>query len=175
MPDSLFDADFQGVYSGAGAKFHPSPEDWRDCPVYFLMMDRFSNPAAPPEHPPFDDPDFSGFQGGKFAGVKANLGYIKALGAGAIWLSPVLRNLPFEDTYHGYGIHDFLSAEPRFALDPDKADDELRDLVDAAHAAGLQVIFDIVLNHVGDVFAYDCPPGDTLCTDNSGAQASFSP
>ena len=175
MPDSLFNSDFQEVYSGTGTSFHASPADWRDCPIYFLMVDRFSDPASPPRHRPFDDPDFSGFQGGKFAGVKANLGYIKSLGAGAIWLSPVLKNLPFEDTYHGYGIHDFLVAEPRFALDPLDADDELRDLVDTAHATGLYVIFDIVLNHVGDVFAYDCQPGDTLCTANVGSQASYSP
>jgi len=75
---------------------------------------------------------------------------------GAIWLSPVLKNLPFDDgSYHGYGIHDFLRADPRFATQPAKADDELRSLVDAAHQAGLYVIFDIVLNHTGDVFAYN--------------------
>jgi glycosidase len=41
-----------------------------------------------------------------------------------------------------------------FAINPAKADDELRALVDAAHQAGLYVIFDIVLDHVGDDFAY---------------------
>jgi glycosidase len=159
--DSLFDSDFQAVYSnaarpGAPPPF-PSPADWRDCPIYFLMVDRF-NAAKPPAHQPFDDANFYGYQGGKFSGVRAQLPYIKALGAGAIWLSPVLKNLPFaSESYHGYGIHDFLHAEPRFADDPAAADDELRALVDAAHAQGLYVILDIVLNHVGDVFAY---PGD---------------
>jgi glycosidase len=156
--DSLFAPDFQAVYSsaarpGAPPPF-PSPADWRDCPIYFLIVDRF-NAAKPPAHAPFDDPNFSGYQGGKFSGVRAQLSYIKTLGAGAIWLSPVLKNLPFAgESYHGYGIHDFLHAEPRFADDPAAADDELRALVDAAHAQGLYVIFDIVLNHVGDVFAY---------------------
>jgi glycosidase len=74
---------------------------------------------------------------------------------GAIWLSPVLENLPFSNTYHGYGIHDFIRAETRFAEVAANADDELRALVDAAHAIGIYVIFDIVLNHAGDVFAYD--------------------
>jgi len=151
--DSLFDSDFQAVYS-SGARPGASPADWRDCPIYFLMVDRF-NAAKPPAHQPFDDPNFYGYQGGKFSGVRAQLPYIKTLGAGAIWLSPVLKNLPFaSESYHGYGIHDFLHAEPRFADDPAAADDELRALIDAAHAQGLYVILDIVLNHVGDVFAY---------------------
>ncbi len=156
--DSLFDSDFQAVYSsaarpGAPPPF-PSPADWRDCPIYFLILDRF-NSGKPPAHQPFDDPNFYGYQGGKFSGVRAQLPYIKTLGAGAIWLSPVLKNLPFaSESYHGYGIHDFLHAEPRFADEPAAADHELRALVDAAHAQGIYVILDIVLNHVGDVFAY---------------------
>ena len=58
------------------------------------------------------------------------------------------------DSYHGYGIHDFLVAEPRFAASAETADAELRNVVDAAHTMGLWVILDIVLNHVGNVFAY---------------------
>src|SRR5271166_1421080 len=53
------------------------------------------------------------------------------------------------------------------------ADDELRALVDAAHAQGLYVIFDIVLNHTGDVFAYQCDPGDGLCNSTGGGKARF--
>ena len=179
MPTSLFAPDFQTVLDrakgrgGPAAAAFPSPEDWRDLPIYFLMVDRFDNPSDPPRHTPFDDPAFGDYQGGKFSGVKRRLSYIKQLGAGAIWLSPVLRNLRFDPSYHGYGIHDFLRAEPRFADVPDKADDELRDLVDAAHAQGLYVILDIVLNHTGDVFAYVCDPGDKACHDSQGGVASF--
>ena len=179
MPSSLSADDFQAVLDRAeqtagrpGGPF-PSPEDWRDLPIYFLMVDRFNNPTAGPRHAPFDDPGFADYQGGKFSGVQAQLPYIKALGAGAVWLSPVLKNLPFDPSYHGYGIHDFISAEPRFADNPGKADDELRALVDAAHAQGLYVIFDIVLNHTGDVFAYQCDPRDALCNATGGGKASF--
>jgi glycosidase len=165
MYTSLFSPEVQSVLdtaeSQAGQKTGPwpSPADWRDQIIYFLMVDRFNNPAAPPAHQPYDDPNYYAYQGGRFSGVQQALPYIKALGAGAIWLSPALKNLRFDaSSYHGYGIHDFLRAEPLFASDPtnqDGADAELRALVDAAHAAGLYVIFDIVLNHVGDVFAYD--------------------
>lgn len=137
------------------------------------MVDRFNNSSAQPQHDPFDDPEFFGFQGGKFSGIQQQLPYIKNLGAGAIWLSPVLKNLKFDQgTYHGYGIHDFLRAEPRFADNAADADDELRQLVDAAHQEDLLVIFDIVLNHTGDAFGYQCDPTDSTCIQSNGAQAS---
>src|SRR5499433_1978322 len=180
MPASLFTPDFQAILnqakrmSGQDKGPFPSPEDWRDQWIYFLVVDRFNNPASPPQHRPFDDPGFFSFQGGKFSGVQQQLPYIRQLGAGAIWLSPPLKNLPFSDgSYHGYGVHDFLRAEPRFADKTENADDELRALVDAAHAQGLYVIFDIVLNHTGDVFAYLCDQNDRLCQDKQGAEASY--
>jgi len=162
MYTSLYAPEVQAVLdnaetaAGNAAGPFPSPADWRDQIIYFLMVDRFNNPAAAPVHMPYGDPNYAQYQGGKFSGVQQQLAYIKSLGAGAIWLSPVLKNLPFDTgSYHGYGIHDFLRAEPFFATVPANADDELRALVDAAHQAGLYVIFDIVLNHVGDVFAYN--------------------
>lgn len=179
MTNSLFSPEFQNVLEAAkhpgstNPVPFPSPADWRDQVIYFLMVDRFNNKSVPPNHLPFDNSTFANFQGGKFSGVQAQLSYIKDLGAGAIWLSPVLENLPFEPTYHGYGIHNFLHADPRFADIAANADDELRQLVDAAHKAGLYVIFDIVLNHMGNGFAYVCDPGEKSCTDSSGSQADF--
>ncbi|HEY2665673.1 MAG TPA: alpha-amylase family glycosyl hydrolase [Actinomycetota bacterium] len=181
MPDSVYSAEVQTVLDRARASAgqpggpFPSPEDWRDRWIYFLMMDRFNNPVAAPTHQPFDDPSFSGFQGGKFSGVTAQLPYIKGLGAGALWLSPVLKNLQWDPhIYHGYGIHDFLRAEPRFADRADHADDELRALVDAAHQQGLSVVLDIVLNHTGNVFAYNCRESDQHCHDTLGSEAEHS-
>lgn len=179
MITSLYSPEFEAVFgqvkdTGQPSEVFPSPIDWRDQWIYFLMVDRFNNTAAAPKHAPFDDPQFYGFQGGNFEGITAQLPYIKALGAGAIWLSPVLANVGFEEgTYHGYGIRDFLHADPRFAADPASADDELRALVDAAHALGMYVIFDIVLNHTGDVFAYVCDSGEQDCTDAQGALADY--
>jgi glycosidase len=139
----------------------PSPEDWRDQWIYFLMVDRFNNPQAPPRFAPFDGMH-GVFQGGTLNGVRAQLDYLQRLGVGALWLSPVQKNCQYSDfTYHGYGIQDFLEIDPRFASDPAAAkgnpklvEDELRALVDEAHARGIYVIFDIVLNHAGDVFEY---------------------
>jgi glycosidase len=157
MPTSINDPEVQAVIEhareGQGTLF-ASPEDWRDRWIYFLMLDRFNSPTAAPRHVPWDA-EFSGFQGGTFNGVREQLPYLRDIGVGAIWLSPPLKNPAYDQhAYHGYGIQNFLAAEPRFASSPEKADSELRLLVDEAHALGLYVIFDIVLHHAGDVFEY---------------------
>ena len=152
----------------------PSPQDWRDQWVYFLMLDRFNNPVAPPRQLPYDSV-YGQFQGGTFNGVRQQLSYLKDLGAGAIWISPVLKNCQYsQGSYHGYGIQDFLNVDPRFASSPDKAEHELRALVDEAHRLGIYIIFDIVLNHTGDIFAYDCQAGDSICQDSAGSMATYS-
>ena len=181
MSTSLYAPDFLAIFNryrdtGGPLQAFASPADWRDQWIYFLMVDRFNNSLAPPRHQPFDDPNYYDFQGGNLASIQDQLPYIKQLGAGAIWLSPVLKNVPFQGgTYHGYGIHDFLHVDPRFARDPTNADDELRALVDAAHNLGLYIILDIVLNHTGDVFAYVCDSGETDCINSQGSQADFRP
>ncbi|HMD49428.1 MAG TPA: alpha-amylase family glycosyl hydrolase, partial [Bryobacteraceae bacterium] len=179
MATSLYSPDFLTIFNrdrdtGGPLQTFASPADWRDRWIYFLMVDRFNNSQAAPRHQPFDDPNFFGFQGGNLASIQDQLPYIQQLGAGAIWLSPVLKNVPFQEgTYHGYGIHDFLHVDARFARNPANADDELRALVDAAHQLGLYVILDIVLNHTGDVFAYVCDPGETDCINSQGSEADF--
>ena len=170
MSSSIFDSVVQTVLdharTGQGA-LHRSPEDWRDVPIYFLMMDRFNNPAAPPRHLPFDA-SFNQFQGGTFEGVRAKLQYIKDLGFGAIWLSPVLKNPQFDrNAYHGYGIQNFLAVEPRFASAPGQEEIELKRLVDDAHKVGLYIILDIVLHHAGDVFEYAIPTGNGVVESNT--------
>ena len=47
-----------------------------------------------------------------------------------------------------------MSDAERARTDPQVVENELRNLVDEAHARNIHVIFDIVLHHVGDVFAY---------------------
>lgn len=131
-----------------------SPVDWRDQWIYFLMVDRFNNPLKPPTSP--WDRELTNRQGGTFEGIRKKLAYIKDLGAGAIWMTPVLKNRmsAVDGSYHGYGIMDFLEVDPRFGSGPGKAEEEFIRLVNEAHARGLYVILDVVINHTGDVFAY---------------------
>jgi glycosidase len=134
----------------------PSPTDWRDTWIYFLLIDRFGHPTKPPTGVWNRRFDFR--QGGTFKGIQQQLGYLEELGAKAIWLSPVLKNAKPASryNYHGYGIQDFLNVDERFASDFTRAtaERELSELVDEAHARGLFVILDIVLNHAGRVFDY---------------------
>jgi glycosidase len=190
MPGSIWDSEVQATLNSAKSPVtrsitlddqligvpppFPSPEDWRDQWIYFLLFDRFNNPLTPPRQLPYDT-IYGEFQGGTFNGVRQQLPYLKELGVGAIWLSPVLKNCQYlQGTYHGYGIQDFLRVEPRFASSPNAAEQELRALIDEAHALGMYIIFDIVLNHTGDVFAYQCPTGDSVCQNTEGSEATYS-
>lgn len=137
----------------------PSPADWRDCWIYFPITDRFRNPLAPPKAA--WNQKYSFRQGGTFEGIRSQLGYLQDLGVNALWLSPVVKNsrpetAGFEYTYPGYNAQDFLTIDARFASDQTEAtaERELRALVQEAHARGIYVILDIVLNHAGRVFDY---------------------
>ena len=120
------------------------------------MVDRFANDQAPPRGS--WNQRFNFRQGGTFRGVTAQLDYMRDLGAKAIWLSPILKNVSpnWEYNYHGYGIQDFVGIDERFASDGTSAtaERELIELIDQAHARGLYIILDIVLNHAGRVFDY---------------------
>lgn len=136
-----------------------SPADWRDRIIYMIMIDRFNNPDQGPAHPVFDDDGnvnpVDAFQGGTIKGITEKLAYLQQLGATALWITPPLQNVqklngnPNEGTYHGYGIQHYLQVDPRFGTDED-----LQELVEQAHARGMYVILDIVINHAGDVFSY---------------------
>jgi glycosidase len=172
---SLADIDFAALTQGA---FHPSPAAWEDQVFYFFLVDRFSdgnetgyrdlagNPVAGGNTPVLGAADAGNavgndadaqiwrdagarFVGGTLKGATSKIGYLKRLGVSALWVSPVFKQPPWSDAYHGYGVQDFLAIEPRFG----NADD-LRELVDTAHAHGIYVILDVILNHAGPVFSY---------------------
>ncbi len=138
----------------------PSPSDWRDQFIYFLLVDRFDNnqtniPSYDPTSAPRGRDPRQGrlFQGGNLKGIIHRLDYIQNLGCTAIWLSPIFKNRQEkDDTYHGYGIQDFLEVDKRFGTMED-----LQELIRQAHARGMYVILDIIINHTGDNWAY---PGD---------------
>jgi glycosidase len=125
----------------------PSPIEWRDHVIYFLLVDRFNNPDETRNPAPFEEKTANRL-GGTIKGITAKLDYVRNLGATAIWLSPVLRNT--RDSIHGYSIQNFLAVDPRFGID-----DDLIELVQQAHARNIYVILDIVINHAGNVFDYE--------------------
>lgn len=118
-----------------------------DQVVYFVMVDRFHD--GDPRNAPDARPGVRGrFWGGDLAGVRARLPYLQDLGVSAVWLTPIADQVdaPFHGThpYHGYWTEDFRAIEPRFG-----DEDELRALLDDAHARGIRVVLDVVMNHTG--------------------------
>ncbi len=126
--------------------FHPSPADWRDEIIYFLLVDRFSDAqeGTRPLLDPTKRTDFrpAGFrwdqwsgsgsgryQGGTLKGVASKLDYIASLGATTLWVSPIFKQRAHTNDYHGYAIQDYLEVDPRIGTRQD-----LVDLVTAAHA-----------------------------------------
>lgn len=139
--------------------------------TYFLLPDRFDN--ADPANDRgglgndrlvsgFDPTDKGFYHGGDLKGVIRRLGYIQGLGATAIWVAPIFVNKAVQGHpghesagYHGYWITDFTRVDPHFGTDAD-----FKALVDAAHARGMKVYMDIVVNHTADVIQYrECGEG----------------
>jgi glycosidase len=124
--------------------------------MYFLMVDRFANHQARPNHQWNQQYDYR--QGGTFKGVTAQLNYLQDLGVKALWLSPVLKNPHpnWQYNYHGYGTQDFLHIDERFGSDRTlaSAERELAELIAQAHGRGIFVVLDMVLNHAARVFDY---------------------
>ena len=134
-PDSVNDIACRPERQG----YFPSPVDWRDQVLYFLLVDWFSDgredrrpmlekanleaarPMLPNGQPwRWDNWAKSGaqrWQGGTLAGVQSKPGYLKRLGVTVIWLSPVFKQRGHLDPYHGYGIQDFLDVDPRFGIE----------------------------------------------------------
>ena len=150
--------------------------------LYFLLPDRFAKSAPAPATPRggdrlvtgYDPSDPKFYHGGSLRGVIDRLGYIQALGATALWLAPVFVNQPVQGppghesaAYHGYWITDFLHVDPHLGADAD-----LHALVSAAHARGMKVYLDIVVNHTADVIRYrECPVAP--CPYRSEAQYPY--
>ena len=85
--------------------------------------------------------DSDGDRVGDFNGITAKLDDLSALGVGGIWLMPIHPS----PSYHGYDVTDYYDVNPDFGT---LADFEA--LLSAAHARGIRVIIDLVLNHTSN-------------------------
>ncbi|GAA2007695.1 pullulanase-type alpha-1,6-glucosidase [Nakamurella flavida] len=139
---------------------------------YFVMADRFANSdptndtggyVVPEGTPAGDerlttgfDPTAKGFyHGGDINGITEKLDYLQDLGITSVWLTPSFKNKPVQGEgdgisagYHGYWITDFTQIDPHLGTNED-----LTALIDAAHAKGMKVFFDIIANHTADVIS----------------------
>lgn len=139
------------------------PFVWEGANVYFLLTDRFNN-GNPNNDINFERTEetgvLRGFEGGDIQGItqKIEEGYFTDLGINAIWLTPIVEQIhggTDEGTgktygYHGYWTKDWTSVDPNFGTKED-----LKQLVKVAHAKGIRILLDVVLNHTGPVTEKD--------------------
>ncbi|MBP4142915.1 alpha-amylase [Flavobacterium sp. P4023] len=145
------------------SKTQKTPFVWEGANVYFLLTDRFNNGNTS------NDTNFErnkktaklrGFEGGDIIGItkKIEEGYFDKLGINAIWFTPIVEQIHDgvdEGTgltygFHGYWTRDWTNLDPNFGTKED-----LRMLVDKAHAHGIRIILDGVINHTGPVTQTD--------------------
>ncbi len=130
---------------------------WDNATIYFLLTDRFNNGDQSNDYVhPDDTPPapYRGFMGGDIKGItaKINDGYFTDLGVNALWMTPLVEQISgstdegtgMSYPFHGYWARDWTAIDSRFGTEAD-----VKEMVDAAHEAGIRVIFDVVANHIG--------------------------
>ena len=86
----------------------------------------------------FCDSDGDGI--GDFNGLASKMDYLQDLGITGIWLMPITES----GSYHGYDTVDYYSVEQDYGTMED-----FENMLDEAHAHGIKVIMDLVVNHCG--------------------------
>lgn len=140
-----------------------APFVWENANVYFLLTDRFNNGDKTNDHT-YNRNKTTGklrdFEGGDIRGViqKLDEGYFDKLGTTVIWMTPIVEQIHDgvdEGTgltygFHGYWTRDWSSLDPSYGTKKD-----LAELVSKAHAKGIRIMLDAVINHTGPVTAED--------------------
>src|SRR3982751_2171813 len=123
---------FELPRSTSGMTSHPGlqhdPQWYRKAVFYEVLVRAFA--------------DSNGSGSGDFTGLIGKVDYIQSLGVDCLWLPPFYAS-PLRDG--GYDISDYCAVLPEFGTLPD-----FQEFVAQAHARGLRVIIDFVMNHTSD-------------------------
>ncbi len=126
------------------------PFDWQDRKAPFHQHDlviyemhvrgftRRDNSQVSPEHR------------GTYRGVIEKIPYLKELGVTAVELLPVHQFDPQEGNYWGYMTLNFFAPHHAYASGHHESHNEFREMVRELHAAGIEVILDVVFNHTAE-------------------------
>jgi neopullulanase len=137
------------------------------------MIDRFADGDSTNNDPVesrgiYDRGNKFYYHGGDLQGIVNHLSYLKDLGVTARWLTPWYDNYNAPNQielkegkpstgFHGYNPQNFYAVEEHFG-----SFDKLKELVLAAHRAGIKIIQDQVVNHIGPYHPWvDNPPTPT--------------
>lgn len=101
---------------------------WRSAVVYQIYPRSFQ--------------DSNGDGVGDIPGITSRLDHLAELGVDVIWLSPVYRSPQVDN---GYDISDYRDIDPLFGTLED-----LDELIARAHALGIKLVMDLVVNHTSD-------------------------
>ena len=136
---------------------------WENATIYFLLTDRFNNANKANDLAygrRADAAPLRGYLGGDLAGITAKIkqGYFKDLGVDVIWITPPVEQIHAgtdEGTgksyaFHGYWARDFTQVDANLGTEAD-----MKAMVDTAHAHGIRVLLDVVMNHLGPVTDID--------------------
>ncbi|MEH1006175.1 alpha-amylase family glycosyl hydrolase [Winogradskyella sp. ECml5-4] len=139
------------------------PFIWEAANLYFLLTDRFNNGDTSNDvnfDRTLETGKLRGFKGGDIKGItqKVKEGYFTDLGINAIWMTPIVEQIhggTDEGTgvsygFHGYWAKDWTKIDPNFGTKED-----LHALVKEAHARGIRIVLDAVINHTGPVTEKD--------------------
>jgi glycosidase len=115
---------------------------WQDESIYYIVIDRFMNGNMNNnEEADLDNP--SAYHGGDLSGIISQLDYIKEMGFTTIQLSPVMDNE--QSAYHGFRVNQYREVEESFG-----SLENLKNIVEEAHAREMKVIFDLPIGFVGE-------------------------
>jgi isoamylase len=89
---------------------------------------------------------------GTFAGLVEKIPYLTSLGVNAVELLPVFDFDDSEANFWGYSTAAFFAPHAGYCVSPGSGNHvrEFRDMVKALHAAGIEVILDVVFNHTDE-------------------------
>jgi glycosidase/plastocyanin len=135
---------------------------WEDALIYMIMTDRFVNGDPSNDPQPMDAVSNGGdWMGGDFAGITRMIenGYFSHLGVNALWLTPFNTAANGSGStsdgdhqvaaYHGYWPREARGIDQRLGSEQD-----LHNLISAAHSEGIRILGDFVVNHIHEQHPY---------------------
>ena len=134
---------------------------WEDSLIYMIMTDRYINGNTSNDPQTTNAAYGADWMGGDIEGVtqKIESGYFADLGVNVLWLTPFNTNAQGTGVAAD-GVHDVAAYHGYWPVEPREVDprlgtaEQLKEMVEVAHSAGIRVMMDYVVNHVHEDHTY---------------------